>query len=35
MDDAFAQQVEAGAAVHLPLDGFKSRLTLPSVAPEL
>jgi hypothetical protein len=34
MDDAFAQEVEAGAAVHLPLDCFEP-VDVPSVGPEL
>ena len=34
-EDAFSQQVEAGAAEHLAFEHFKSRLMLPSTGPEL
>jgi hypothetical protein len=34
VEDALAEQVDVGAAVHLSLDHLM-RLTLPSIAPEL
>jgi hypothetical protein len=35
VDDALAQQGEAGPPVYLPFDHLKSRVTLPSMALEL